>query len=29
MTCLRGDALVLHEYLLDPREGFVRRVNGK
>ncbi len=27
MICPRGDALVVHEYLLDPREGPVCRVN--
>ena len=29
MTCPRCEGLVVHEYLLDPREGLVWRVNGK
>ena len=29
MTCLRCDGLVVHEYLLDSREGPVCRVNKK
>ncbi len=29
MTCPRGDGLVAHEYLLDPREGLAWLVNTK
>ena len=29
MSCPRCDGLVVHEHLLDPREGLVWRVNRK
>jgi hypothetical protein len=29
MTGPRCDGLVVHEYLLDPREGLVRRIYRK